>query len=488
MIEKYDEMEPLLSKRISDIKIIKNELWIGTFDNGIAVLVSGTIRHINTSSGLNSNRIKVLFVENDSTIWVGTNLGLNKIQIADKSRNIKNIQIFSIWDGLPSNEINDIIEFNNLIWLGTDKGLVSFDPQGISANREIPTLLFEEIKFSEDNFDFENNVAEFAYNDNNVELSYKGICFSDPGNLNYFYMLEGLDEEWLATKNTSVRYTDLKPGLYKFTVKAQNASGLGSNEIFFKFKIRKHYSQTILFQSAVIILILTIIVVIVVLILKSQKHRTELIRQSLFAEQKALRSQMNPHFIFNSLNSVQNFILEKDNMVAGLYLAKFSSLMRKILDNSKTITTSLKEEIETIKLYLNLEKLRFEEKFDYFLSIDESLNADEIQIPTMIIQPYLENAIRHGLLPLKSRGLLNVYFKSVEDYKLMVVIEDNGIGRTKSGEISKKRLKHKSTGMQNTENRINLLNKLNKTNMKVTVIDLYNENNEAAGTRIELYI
>lgn len=487
-IEKYDEMEPLLSKRISEIEKIKNELWIGTFDNGIAVLDSDTVRHINTNSGLSSNRIKVLFAENDSTIWIGTNFGLNKIQIANKTRNIKTVEIFSIWDGLPSNEISDIIKFNNLIWLGTDKGLVSFEPQTIKTNQEIPTLLFEEISTLEGDYDFEMQNAEFDFDNNDIEFKYKGISFTDPGNLNYAYMLEGTDKEWLNTINTSVRYADLKPGLYKFIVKAQNVSGLWSNEIFFNFKIRKHYSHTILFQSAVIIFILTIIVVIVVLILKSQKRRTELIRQSLFAEQKALRSQMNPHFIFNSLNSVQNFILEKDNMVAGLYLAKFSSLMRKILDNSKTNTISLKEEIETIKLYLNLEKLRFEEQFDYFLSIDESLNTDEIQIPTMIIQPYLENAIRHGLIPLKSRGLLNVYFKSREDNKLMIVIEDNGIGRAKSGEISKKRLMHKSTGMQNTENRIRLLNKLNKTNMKVTVIDLYNENNEAIGTRVELFI
>jgi LytS/YehU family sensor histidine kinase len=195
---------------------------------------------------------------------------------------------------------------------------------------------------------------------------------------------------------------------------------------------------------------------------------------------------MNPHFIFNSLNSVQNFILEKDNMVAGLYLAKFSSLMRKILDNSKKNTISLKEEIETIKLYLNLEKLRFEEQFYYTLTIDEKLNTDEIQIPTMIIQPYLENAVRHGLVPLKSMGLLKVQFKSYEDHKLMVVIEDNGIGRVKSGEISKKRLNYKSTGMKNTENRIRLLNELNKTNMKVKVIDLHNENGDSMGTRIEL--
>lgn len=195
---------------------------------------------------------------------------------------------------------------------------------------------------------------------------------------------------------------------------------------------------------------------------------------------------MNPHFIFNSLNSIQDFILKRDDKNANFYLANFSTLMRRILEISKQNSITLREEIEITQVYLDLEKLRFEELFRYEIKIDKTLNLDEILIPTMLLQTYIENAIWHGLVPKNDRGILELSFKHLAENKLMVSIEDNGIGRVKASEISKKRKHHHSMGMKNTDDRIKLINRLNRTNISIEVIDLYTNNNEAQGTRIEI--
>lgn len=488
IVEKYHKKDLALSSRISDIKSIGNEIWVGTFDNGIAIIADDTIKYINKINGLSSNRIKVMFFENDTTLWVGTNRGLNQVLIAEDHRIIKEIVNYTIWDGLPSNEINDIIKHKDHIWLGTDNGMVSFNPKKLLKNQKTHELHFENIKTITKDIVVIDKSADLKYNNNDIEFYYKGICFNDAGNLNYSHILEGLDDSWSETKNTSVKYSNLKPGRFKFKVKVQNSSGLWSEPIQFNFTIHKHFTQTIIFKSGIIILILSFLFLIFIWVLKAQKRKADLVKQALLAEQKALQSQMNPHFIFNSLNSIHNYILEKNEINAGLYLAKFSSLMRRILDNSKKSRILLKDEIETIKLYLNLEKLRFEERFDFSIFIDDNINPMDIYMPTMILQPYLENSIRHGLVPKKSRGTLNVSFKRKAENSMIILIEDDGIGRQKAAEISEKKLNYKPTGMKNTENRIKLLNKLNKSNLKVSIIDLSDKNQIAIGTRVELVI
>ncbi|MCB0807483.1 MAG: histidine kinase, partial [Bacteroidales bacterium] len=199
-------------------------------------------------------------------------------------------------------------------------------------------------------------------------------------------------------------------------------------------------------------------------------------------------SQMNPHFIFNSLNSIQNFIIDNDQKNANVYLVIFSKLIRKILEATRVNFVSLREEIETIKLYLELEKFRFSTKFEYNIEISPSLNIDHMAIPSMIIQPYLENAIWHGLIPKGGPGKLDLAFDLTDVGNLLVSITDNGIGREKAAEINKKRKFHKSTGMRNVEERLDLLNRLNRTNSRIEIIDLFNNDSTPAGTRVELFI
>lgn len=207
------------------------------------------------------------------------------------------------------------------------------------------------------------------------------------------------------------------------------------------------------------------------------------------AELKALRAQMNPHFVFNSLNSIQHYILNSKGDEAVKYLNKFAKLIRIILNNSEKPTVTINEDIEALKLYLELERMRFENKFDYAIEIDESIDGDYDEIPPMLIQPYLENAILHGINPKEGNGHITILIKVVNQF-IKISITDDGIGREKSKAIQSLQpaARHKSLGMKITKDRVRILNSLHQSNLNVNIIDLYNEKNEPAGTQVDLFI
>jgi len=209
-------------------------------------------------------------------------------------------------------------------------------------------------------------------------------------------------------------------------------------------------------------------------------------------EMQALRAQMNPHFIFNCLNSINRYIVKSDQATASLYLTKFAKLIRLILDNSNSKNVILTNELEALKLYIDMESLRFDKKFTYSIVVDKTVSTDSVEVPPLIIQPYVENAIWHGLLHKQSAGHLTIHVSMPADGMLRCVIEDNGVGREKAKELkSKTATTKKSLGMKLTENRLSLLNKHAELNASVEIIDLYNGANgstEAAGTKVILNI
>ncbi len=209
-------------------------------------------------------------------------------------------------------------------------------------------------------------------------------------------------------------------------------------------------------------------------------------KANMLLELKSLRTQMNPHFIFNSLNSVNSFISKNDDRSANKYLSQFSRLMRLVLENSKYDFVPLESEANVLELYLSLEHLRFKDKFDYQFNIDEGIDMEGIEIPPMLIQPFIENSIWHGLRYKEVKGNLIVNVKK-EGRRLYWIIEDDGIGRKKSAELKTKNQRDgKSTGMRNIEERLKILNQMNKTDMKVKVFDL--DESHQSGTRVEISI
>jgi LytS/YehU family sensor histidine kinase len=220
--------------------------------------------------------------------------------------------------------------------------------------------------------------------------------------------------------------------------------------------------------------------------LETEKNKLEKdLQQSTLA---SIKSQMNPHFLFNALNTIQSYIYQNDKQNASQYLGKFSELTRMILEMSNRETISLSEEIKALKLYLELEQLRFEEKLKYEIVVAQNIDVEMIHIPSMLIQPYIENAIKHGLLHKKDNWILEISFKKNEKI-LVVIVDDNGIGRKRSQELQKLKLKqHQSFAMSANEKRLDILNKGLEKPIALQIIDKTNENSEAIGTTVILNI
>jgi tetratricopeptide (TPR) repeat protein len=239
----------------------------------------------------------------------------------------------------------------------------------------------------------------------------------------------------------------------------------------------------------IVVLISLIIAVICLAYNLHARNKIENKRKELLMEQRLLRSQMNPHFFFNTLTTLQTFVINNEARLAGKYIAKFAKLMREILENSTKSRISLDKEIEALENYLTLQQIRLNNNFDFHIHIDEEIDDHSIAIPPMLIQPFIENAIEHGLkhLTLKE-GELNIHF-SVENDLLNVVICDNGIGRTKSSQInSLLRKDHNSLGAKITNERLELITNDKKKKSRLIIYDLYDQNQEAAGTKVELKI
>jgi LytS/YehU family sensor histidine kinase len=199
---------------------------------------------------------------------------------------------------------------------------------------------------------------------------------------------------------------------------------------------------------------------------------------------KSLRSQMNPHFIFNALNSVNHFIAQQDERTANKFLSEFSQLMRLVMENSQEDFISLHKEQEILSLYLKLEHYRFRDKFDYQIEVDKNINADAVEVPPMLIQPYIENAVWHGLRYKDAKGKLDLSFRKELD-NIVVEVTDNGIGRKKSAELkTENQRKHNSTGLKNIQERLQIINRVYHANYRVSVEDLM----EGAGTRVRIFL
>ncbi len=221
------------------------------------------------------------------------------------------------------------------------------------------------------------------------------------------------------------------------------------------------------------------------------KEKEDMLAQinSLLAESQlvSLRAQMNPHFVFNCLNSIQESIVMKHYAEAGMYLNKFSKLFRKVLQNSSKNLIPLAEEIEVLQLYLQLEHMRFQESFDFDITYDDALDPDEINIPSMLLQPFVENALWHGLMHKQGPRKISIRFYPKNDEVFICEIEDNGIGRAKAAEIKKQKsasTKHESKGIAISIDRLNLINKKQESQASVEIIDLIDEEGNARGTKV----
>lgn len=408
----------------------------------------------------------------------------------------KKLEWFDVWDNVQNKRFNanSLLESKDgNIYLGGLNGLNYFDPQKIKSKEEKLNIVLSGVTIGQDDSSFvlNTNPLLLDWKQNSVEFQFVTPYFGNPQKITYKYRLSGLDNGWqMNGRNNKVRFSSLSPNEYEFTV-AASPDGLNWYETDkpFRFKILPPLWQRVWF----IILCLIITAGLAYWLFKKRvtviRNQTELREKMNEMEMRALRAQMNPHFIFNCLNSINRYIVKSDNATASLYLTRFSKLIRLILDNSNSKNVLLSNELEALKLYIEMEGVRFDNKFDYRIILDENVSPDSIEVPSLIIQPYVENAIWHGLLHKETNGSLLVKISMVNDNVLRCVIEDNGVGRAKAMEYrSKSVINKKSLGMKLTEDRIAILNQNTHTNASVEILDLVDEENEAAGTRVVIVI
>ncbi|MCB0546123.1 MAG: histidine kinase, partial [Phaeodactylibacter sp.] len=327
------------------------------------------------------------------------------------------------------------------------------------------------------------------------DFSAKGYTF---GKQNRFrYRLKGFDEHWIMAKGRrNANYTNVPSGEYVFQLQAANNEGVW-NETLYELPVFiatpwwKRWWAIVGALALAALLGYRLYRYRVGQIRKEEKLKAEFEKCLADVEMSALRAQMNPHFLFNSLNSIDSFIIKNETRKASEYLNNFARLIRLILQNSRTNYVSLKDELEAIELYLQMENLRFRDKFTYEIRVDENVDPSLVDIPPMLIQPYVENAIWHGLMHKEDKSLGKVVFSVCrENGYLKCVIEDNGIGREKAREIKARRplRGQQSYGMRITRDRIDIINKLYNSNTSVQVIDLKDKQQNPLGTRVELCI
>lgn len=314
----------------------------------------------------------------------------------------------------------------------------------------------------------------------------------DAKNVTYTYQLEGWDRGWTSTDQRLVQYSRLRGGNYTFLVRSRERDGEWGEITRLPVSIEKTLTEYATFWILVVLLGGGLVIgttrYFIARTRREEQLKTEFNKKVSEIQMQALRAQMNPHFLFNSLNSIKYYALSKDKDSTAEYLTKFALLVRTILQNSKSHTISLKDELEALRLYIEIEHLRLEGKFAYHIDIDSSIRVEQAQIPPMILQPFVENAIWHGLMHIPSGGKLLVQVKDLGT-QIQCIIEDNGIGRAKAKEIQQNGAGHKkSLGIQITGDRIALINRIYGIDTQVHVIDLHDEKAEATGTRVVITI
>jgi ligand-binding sensor domain-containing protein len=474
-------------------------LFAGSLD-GLLIIDTKTnnVKRVTLNDGLNSEYIYSLeFAENKKTLWIGTNQGINKLNLQKLFKEDKvEITSYGKQEGFAGVECNGNgiwEDSDGTLWFGTVSGIVKHEPFNLKSNNIQNSTFIQKIQiFNEDTL-LANN-STLPYNYSTIAFTYRGICLTNPDKVLYQKKLEGLDKDWSEPGPEDYsKYANLTPGKYVFKVRSCNNEGVwDTEETTFSFTIARPFYLTWWFILLIFVFIGgTIFIVFRVRLLSiAKQQKLEFNRKVEMSkiELKALRSQMNPHFIFNSLNSIQHYIFHTKSDEAIKYLSKFARLVRIILNNSDKPTVTVEEDLEALKLYLELEQMRFEEKFVYEVVIDPSVDTDYDIMPPMLMQPYVENAILHGLNPSSKKGKLIIHLSAKNNF-LICTITDDGIGREKAAEIKRTMpsVKHKSLGMKITEDRLKILNEINNSQLSVTITDL-KEGNESKGTQVQLFI
>lgn len=483
--------DPRLKQSIRHLKYIHGDLWIGTADQGLYVLHNDSVvAHISMREDLASDICQQLYYDDRGHLFVATDRGVSEIDVASRSIMRK----FTSNDGLNSDDIRDVFSQENMLYIATSNGLCYFRDKQLPVDTTPPTVYLSTIRYADVSYTASGkSFTHLFQRKSSFEVEFGAIAFDLPDLVEYQYNFSADSTDWISTKSNIIPYPDLQPGHYELVIRARKYNGAWSKPVSLSIDILPRWYQQ--WWARGILVLLGILAIgfflryIIRRVKQSETRKTEYNRKIAELEAKALTNQMNPHFIFNSLNSVQHLILEKEEKQALNFLADFATLMRQMLNNSRKSYISLEEEIAFLTRYIELEKMRFANAFTYHFNLQASLRDYTVYIPPMIIQPILENAIKHGLAPKTKAGYLEIRLEIADDM-LYVSVDDDGIGWEKANSLKSGRLiKHESTALSVIRDRLQIIKSFNGNVGKLEIIDKFKSGlGSKEGTLVEILI
>lgn len=473
------------SYRVSTITGTADGLvWVGLGSDSLLVLKDDkVIKSIPLGDIIPGNVCKSLYSRAAGEIWLGTNKGLNKIQYQYTGGDFSyNNTFFSTADGLIGQQVNDIALHNDTLYVATDGG-ISYLPVNLHLPvTDIETFITRVSINRKDTVVMDSYTL--PYDNNDISIEFSGVDLTG-----YFPLFEyNIDNgPWVRTDKNSIDLR-LSPGKYIIKIRAIKRDGKPSSQnVTLAVEIKTAFWKNPVFW----VLVGIILFIVSIAVLQARNRRRQQIAvEKVVTEKKlselemqALKAQINPHFVFNCLNSIKGFIFDKDFKQADKYLDKFSELLRSTLDNSSSSIISLQEEINYLDNYLQLEKLRFDDKFDYIIAVDHELDNKAIFVPAMLLQPYVENAVRHGIRHLENKkGKIDIKISKTAEC-LVCELEDNGVGRERASALrNEMHTEYQSRGMQLSKRRAELYG------IEQEIIDKKDAQGLAMGTTIVLTI
>ena len=478
---KNEKLKPfnnkLLNVPINTLFSNQDFLFIGTDGRGLFLYDEKNIHHIKASDGLSIQKI----ITKDNYTWLASQKGVFKIQLNQNYKEQSTIvDAYYESDGLLQNNTNDIYLDNKFLFAATDIGLAKLNLNNIVYKQQ-PNVYF---KTQNDTLIYKNSERD------NVTITFALHNYINQEHVKYQYRLLPTQKDWINTTTKTLNFNNLSPNLYTLEIKATDQHNNHSISKQF-LKVVPAWWETTLAKIGFILLGICSLFLLIRYtknsIRKKVQAKAEQEKRMAGLELQALRSQMNPHFVHNSLNAIQYFIQRNEVELSENYLSKFSQLIRLFFEYSRRQTVTIKEELDLLTNYLEIEKLRFEEKLQYNISVCDNIDVEEQLIPSMLLQPIVENAVNHGLFHKKEQGNVKVLFKQLEDSSYQVTVKDDGIGIKKSKHIFKASSKnYQSNSSKVLHERLDLLNKSNEWHIKYQIQDISDIDNSKTGTVVSL--
>ncbi len=475
-----------------------NTLWALTESKGLFALRNGQVLDsIGIASAGQSPKIcRDFCLDANGYFWVATASGLMKVE--GEIGHLKLLD-FSNVHGLGAEKLNAVEVIGEQVFLGKDDGLVAVPFSIFTKKLPPPPIHLKRLTVNEQERSLGQSL-QLSADENSVSFSFEGLSFKDYKKLQYRYRLLGLDDDWHITNNEAVQYASLRHGQYRFEVVAVNSSGVSSEQAAsFEFSIAKPFWWQWWFIGLAVAAIAGVVFLWVKWREQKLRHTYEFERRLMAAENEklelqsknadlkmlSLRLQMNPHFIFNALNTIKGYYGQDKFTQANSYIAKFARLLRLNLDYSDSFIP-LDQELELLKIYLQLSQIRYPDKLDFELEIGPDIIPSRVRIPSMVIQPFVENAVIHGIVGKDGQGHISVVFTK-KGSELVATIRDNGMGRKATAAKSMLRDPHKPLATSITTERLDLLRRKTEP-LSVDIRDIYDENGFAAGTEVVLHL